>query len=128
MEVNFTLPLAPSKNHSHRIRVNKKTGTHSYGPTLATEVWASGAGIIALDAALRCGWKCTHGEDVIVLVSVYFPDKRKRDAHNQEMVLFDALQGVIYDDDYYIKSHNTIRLYDKDNPRLEVTVMKWSGR
>jgi len=124
VRIHFTLPLAPSKNHSHVTYIDKKTKRQRRGPTTKTKKWTMDAQSVAGIEARACGWTCTQKQEVEIMLVVYFPDHRRRDAHNQEMVLFDALQGVIYDDDCYIIEHTTRKMYDKDSPRMEVTVTR----
>lgn len=123
MEVRFTVPLAPSKNHSHCTYIDMRTGKRRLGPTNKTKKWKEEARAIAKTACDNIGWTCTQKQNVSLFLHVYFPDKRRRDAHNQEMVLFDALEGIVYDDDCYIFEHHTFKGYDK-KARLEVVVVK----
>ena len=49
-------------------------------------------------------------------------DKRKRDTHNYFKVLFDALEGVLYDNDYYVMPRVMGVAIDRDNPRIELSL------
>ncbi len=127
MTLTFTLKgLPPSKNHSHRNVVNKRTGRHMRVTTNETRDWMDMARTIAAVEVNRTGWVCAE-DDVCVDLVVYFPDRRKRDAQNYEMVTFDALQGVVYKDDLLVCEHTTRRAYDKADPRVEVTVRRKAG-
>jgi hypothetical protein len=52
----------------------------------------------------------------------YFPDRRIRDNHNTFKVLFDAIQGTFFMNDYYALPRVQACLLDTGNPRLEITV------
>lgn len=59
--------------------------------------------------------------DLIVTGIAYPPDKRRRDIGNFRKGLLDALQGVVYADDYQIVRETWCRgSIDKANPRLEL--------
>jgi Holliday junction resolvase RusA-like endonuclease len=119
----LTLSLPPSKNHSHKQWVDRRTGRIRRLQTSATKEWTAEARILAAAACNATGWVCAE-DDVVVELVVYFPDRRVRDAQNYEMVTFDALEGVIYRNDKQIAEHTTIRRYDKARPRVEVKVRR----
>jgi len=121
--LTFTLPLPPSKNHSHRQWVDRNTGRLRRLQTPATQQWTTEAKAIAHNAVRTAGWPCAE-DDVCVELVVYFPDRRVRDAQNYEMVTFDALENVVYRNDKQIVQHTTTRRYDKADPRVEVTVRR----
>ena len=50
----------------------------------------------------------------------YFPDKRKRDSHNCLKLLLDCLEGLLFENDYYILPRIQYVTLDRDNPRVEV--------
>ncbi|WP_067923667.1 RusA family crossover junction endodeoxyribonuclease [Alicyclobacillus shizuokensis] len=86
----------PSVNHIYQnIRGGGKKLTKAAEQLLAK--WRS----LAKAWAEEVGWECTHGEKVIVEVTAFFPDNQKRDTSNVYKLMMDALEGVIYDDDYY---------------------------
>jgi len=64
-------------------------------------------------------------EDVVVIVSVYRP-RKVGDLPNRTKVLYDALQGYAFKDDKQIVAEHTYRYDDKQNPRVEVTVIPQS--
>lgn len=47
--------------------------------------------------------------------------RKSGDADNRQKVLFDALQGIAYDNDSQICDFHVRRFDDKDNPRVELT-------
>lgn len=52
----------------------------------------------------------------------YFKTKRTQDLDNYNKLVLDALTGIIYVDDGQISALHLYRCYDKDRPRIEVTV------
>ena len=59
----------------------------------------------------------------------YMPTKRKVDADNLYGGPMDALQAAcILEDDYCIRTHNgSDRCYDKEKPRVEITLTEYRG-
>jgi hypothetical protein len=131
LEISFTLPFGISKNHSHRNStkkiVRRKDGRTVYQrkqvKTDAAKQWVSDVQYIMASEVNKTGWTCTQKQDVDVRIVVYIPDMR-HDGHNCEELLFDSMQGVIYDNDRYVAHHSCTRRIDKDNPRIEVRVSK----
>jgi len=69
------------------------------------------------------GWKKeTEPIWYILEADFYMPDKRKRDNSNMYKLLLDALEGVVYFDDYFVKPRTMKVTLDRINPRVEVTV------
>jgi crossover junction endodeoxyribonuclease RusA len=64
---------------------------------------------------------------VSVSVTAYRPQKRG-DLDNTLKAAFDALNGVAWDDDSQVVELHALRLDDKHNPRLEVSVRPWQPR
>jgi Holliday junction resolvase RusA-like endonuclease len=56
--------------------------------------------------------------------SFYFETKRRRDLDNQNKILFDALSGIVYDDDSQISELRLRREYDRARPRIEIQVQE----
>ena len=61
----------------------------------------------------KCVW---HYIDMVV----YMPDRMVRDSHNMLKLLLDTMEGVAFENDYYIMPNILSVEYDKDNPRLEI--------
>lgn len=57
-------------------------------------------------------------------VKLYFGTKRKCDIDNFNKILFDSLTGIVWVDDSQIIKSITEKRYDKDNPRIEIDVLK----
>ena len=50
----------------------------------------------------------------------FMPDKRKRDSHNTLKILLDAMEGFVYENDFYVMPRIQEVAYDKENPRVEI--------
>lgn len=73
--------------------------------------------------AHKAGWEVTDKQCYVDL-KFYFPNRRRKDASNGLKLLLDALTGVIYvDDNLALPRIQEIR-YDKENPRVEITITK----
>lgn len=60
--------------------------------------------------------------DVLVMVILYFWDRRSRDRDNYHKLSMDALEWIVYKDDSQIVEACVIKEYDKKNPRIEITI------
>lgn len=54
-------------------------------------------------------------------VTLFWPDKRKHDWDNNK-ALFDALNGIVWEDDGQIKDARIMVEFDKENPHVEMRV------
>jgi Holliday junction resolvase RusA-like endonuclease len=91
-----------------------------YIPSKIAE-WERWVGQIALEAMRgREPFTCP----VSVQFKMYRGSKRKCDLGNYQKSAMDALNGVVFEDDYLICHLNMYKLYDKENPRLEIVVTK----
>lgn len=114
----LTTSIPPSVNH---IYVNTKRG----GKRLSkdAERWIRELRGSVLAQIEDQGWK-KEGLGVWLKfeMTFYFPDKRRRDNHNSFKILFDALNGITYVDDYYVLPSVKDCFLDKLNPRVEITI------
>jgi Holliday junction resolvase RusA-like endonuclease len=56
----------------------------------------------------------------------FYPPNWRPDCHDTLKVIFDSLQGTAYANDKQIRSISHLVVdTDHDNPRVEVTVMRW---
>lgn len=58
--------------------------------------------------------------DVLVKMVFYFKTKRRRDLDNMNKLIFDALSGIVYDDDSQICELIQKKAYDPANPRIVI--------
>jgi len=61
-------------------------------------------------------------ENLKTTVILYFGDKRKRDHDNYGKLIYDSLEGIVYENDKQIKDGRTVLAYDKENPRAEIVI------
>lgn len=54
-------------------------------------------------------------------VALYWGDKRKHDTDNIK-ILLDAFTGILYEDDGQIEDLHIRKYYEKENPRVEISV------
>src|SRR5690606_12586144 len=111
------LGVPPSVNHQYVLTRR--------GPALTREAkqYAETVHWYAWEAAKRQGWRCTpRGQQVIVRLWYYWPDRRRRDAHNAHKVLLHAMQGVVYEDDRDVLPRVMAAEMDRANPRVEIEV------
>lgn len=73
---------------------------------------ATAAGCTPTEARLR------------VDITAYLPDKRRRDKDNISKSIYDAMNGIAYVDDDQITDGETLKRYDKENPRAEITIVE----
>jgi crossover junction endodeoxyribonuclease RusA len=50
----------------------------------------------------------------------HFPDRRKRDTHNTFKIPMDAMQDILYADDYWVLPNIVDFDIDRENPRLDL--------
>jgi crossover junction endodeoxyribonuclease RusA len=50
----------------------------------------------------------------------YFPDARKRDTHNTFKIPMDAMESIIYINDYWVLPNIIDFTIDRENPRLDL--------
>jgi Holliday junction resolvase RusA-like endonuclease len=59
---------------------------------------------------------------VSVYITCYFKSYVRKDLTNMPKTLCDALNNVVYEDDYLIVDAHLNKLYDPENPRVEIFV------
>lgn len=98
--------------------LNRRTGT-IYKKPAAVE-WAKDAFFIAQAWRKQVGWRPTFGKKVVADWWVYWPDQGTHDPNNLEKVMWDALEGVIYDNDKWVLPRCQDFDVDVKNPRVEI--------
>jgi len=61
-------------------------------------------------------------DELSVSVCFFFGTKRKADLDNFNKLWADSLTGIVYEDDSQIAELHLYRAYDKQKPRIEITV------
>ena len=116
-QIYFSIDLPPSKNHAYFYRRGAKI------PKASTDKYVERTRKQITKEMKKQKWKKDRDHVWYYLdLFFYFPDRRRRDSHNCIEVLMDALETVLFRDDYYIMPRiQTVEL-DRENPRLEVVM------
>ena len=78
----------------------------------------------ALKWEIKSQWhKEPLDEDVCLNIIFYFGNKRKNDIDNLLKCLLDSAEGILFTDDSLVTELHCYKEYDKENPRVEVTVL-----
>lgn len=109
-EYVFTLPVPPSANRYWRIYNNRMVVTDE-ARSYKEEIKYLLAGCVPMM------------NDVSVNFTVFRP-RKIGDLDNYNKVMFDALQGLTYQNDSQITEIHSYRKDDKDNPRVEILISK----
>ena len=112
----FSVPVPPSENHCF-ITVNNRRILTKEGKQFVIE-----SAMRARIAAKKFNWNMSKESKVVVLLTFFFPSKRKKDTHNTLKVLMDSFEGILYDDDYWALPRIMDFHIDRENPRLELVV------
>lgn len=116
-ELNVTLPLAVSVNHLYMFKRGKRFMTKK-GEEYMKKVMA-----ITYNEIEKQGYKLEPpGVWLIVELTFYFPDKRRRDCHNMHKLVMDALECIAFEDDRWVLVRDMHVALDKENPRIEVRI------
>lgn len=121
-----TLPLPPSVNHSHTL-VYRRSRTGHVRPTRvpsdATKAWRREAYLAVRSAIMRAQWRPITDGKVVVALTYYWPDRRRRDTHNRIKELMDILAVAgVFSDDRQALAREWDYLIDRDHPRVELQV------
>jgi crossover junction endodeoxyribonuclease RusA len=127
-ELNVSLPLPPSVNHSHAMARRRAKSGKLYTtrvPTPSTIAWRSTAHVALRNAIVTQAWRTpAPGAKVIVEVWYYWPDEsHERDTHNRLKELMDALQrALVFSNDSCALAREQDFAYDRKNPRIELRI------
>jgi len=55
-------------------------------------------------------------------IKLYFGTKRKVDIDNFGKILWDSMEGIVFENDNQIQKATVEKFYDKDFPRIEVVI------
>ena len=116
-------------NHSHRnaVRRSRRTGRpySARVPTADTLAWRAAACQAARRAIAAARWRPIREGKVIVELTYFWPDRRRRDTHNRIKELMDVLEaaGAFANDCQALARERDFRL-DADRPRVEVALRR----
>lgn len=117
-EVTFTCPIPPSVNGLY---YNRRNGSKVL--TKNAQDFIRCARAIINVAIEDQGWKLPERTAwLYVDVVVHMPDRKVRDSHNMLKIIMDVMQGLIYQNDYFVMPRIQSVEYDKVNPRINVKV------
>ncbi len=120
--VSVTIPgIPPSVNHRWR-----PTGRGGYYVGRDTTGWQNDVAMLLsprFSAEDRESWQQAIQAGAIVRVTMTWhrPDRRRRDTSNAIKAIEDAIVGVIGVDDQWFE-WTTHRAYDRQNPRVDLTI------
>lgn len=108
------LPIPPSINSMYTLK-------RQY--TAKARKWFSMARGIINEAIEDQFWGVPQREEWLYVDLVYYmPDRKIRDSHNTLKILMDALQDVVFINDYFVLPRIQSVEYDKEYPRVEILV------
>jgi crossover junction endodeoxyribonuclease RusA len=113
--LNVVIPLGVSVNHLYIFKKGKRFMTKK-GQDYMKQVMQ-----IVDNAVKSQGYKLEEeGVWMICELTYYFPDKRRRDCHNQHKLVMDALEYVAFKEDRWVLVRDMYVGLDKELPRIEV--------
>lgn len=114
--LTMSIPVPPSVNHMY---IHKRNGSKIL--TSNAKAYIKELQNICKKSKKEQGWK-QDKECVWYVMDLYFyfPDKRKRDSHNCLKLLMDSLEGMLFENDYYILPRIQYVTLDRERPRVEV--------
>ena len=117
--MTLVLPIPPSTNHAYAVRNGRKVKTTA-AREYASEVMWRVADEVRVEA--DSGF-VTRDDRLAVTITVYEPDRRKRDLANLEKLVVDAVAKQLGFDDSQIDRLTLERApVDRKNPRLVLTL------
>lgn|SRR3990167_1942689 len=116
-EITITLPLPPTDNHLYGQHGHIRYMTHE------GKVWKEAA---QWDIKRQYKGKVKKG-DVIIKEMCFFL-KRRRDIQGSLKLIFDAMEGIVYENDNQIVDFRVVKAEDKENPRVEIEISIWQKK
>ena len=115
-ELRLVIPgNPPTLNHVYRnVAINRRIITRD------GQRWVNNVQMLAKAAILQQGWQISKGEKLVAEVTIYWPTRRKRDVENVGKLLWDALEGIVYENDRWLLPRYMDFGMDKHNPRVEI--------
>jgi len=92
------------------------------------KAWISQTQTKALYECVTQKWPLSKNEKLVAKLWVIWPDNRKRDVHNLEKILWDALEGIVYENDMYVLPQFQDFSVDKHRPRVEIEITKFEEK
>jgi crossover junction endodeoxyribonuclease RusA len=86
--------------------------------------WKEEVGWMAATERGKQKWIFSSKEKIVMELSIFWPDKRRRDADNIIKIIQDSLSGVLYEDDKWVLPRVMNWQVDKEDPRVEVKLWR----
>ena len=123
-KLRISLPLPPSVNHMY---IPLRSGGKRLTNTAEKYIRDSRA-LINLAAEEQRWVKQNKATWYYIDLVFFMPDRRIRDSHNMLKLLLDVMQGVVYENDYYVCPRINSVEYDTENPRVEVLIKSQTAK
>ena len=78
---------------------------------------------LALETRSQVNFSPLRG-NLAVTLNQFYGDNRKRDIDAYIKIVLDAMEGIVYENDNQIVKLEATKAVDKDNPRIEVSVIE----
>jgi Holliday junction resolvase RusA-like endonuclease len=114
-EHKIILPLPPSVNHAY---IRTKFGMALSATAKKWKINANKSAKEQLDK-----WEIAY-EKVVLDITVYWANNRRRDLDNCLKLTLDSLTGVVYVDDKFAIPRFQDYSVDKGNPRIEIVIRR----
>jgi len=111
----------PTINHVYRnIAINRRITTKE------GQRWVKEVQLLARECISRQKWIMSREEKLVAEVMIFWPTRRKRDVENVGKLLWDALEGIVYENDHWLLPRYMDFQVDKHNPRVEIRFYRQS--
>jgi len=111
----------PTINHVYRnIAINRRITTNE------GQRWVKEVQLLARECISRQKWIMSRDEKLVAEVMIFWPTRRKRDVENVGKLLWDALEGIVYENDHWLLPRYMDFQVDKHNPRVEIRFYRQS--
>lgn len=116
-ELNMVLPLAVSVNHLYMFKRGKRFMTKKGLDYMASVMKLATQAVELQNYQIE-----EEGVWLICELKFFFPDRRRRDAHNMHKLVMDALEHIVFKDDRWVLVRDMYVGMDKNYPRIEVKI------
>ena len=117
--IKLTATLPPSVNHAYY--------TANNGMRILTDKaknWMEEVGFFARVEMRKQKWRYSEDEKIVMELTVYWPDNKRRDMSNLHKLLADAWEKILYKDDKMLLIRDMDFSVDRKNPRVEVLIYR----
>lgn len=128
-KLKFTIPVPPSVNALYTNQAFYNPKTKSYQPTgkrILTKDGKIAKNRISSEAKMavvNSDWNMEDiGDNMLYMDTIIFFNRRGRDADNIYKAIQDSMQGIVYNNDSQVLARTQKIMFDKNNPRVEVTI------